>query len=121
MTQRFESSEKLLASHRGAMEALEKQFSSARHHLVGDWNWTTRLLRINDSEISGAPICTGGASPLRVATGGNANWSSKVRCRRSPARANRRRDWRLVFERPTERMQNSERAKNAALPLNQTE
>jgi len=30
------------------------------------------------SWISGAPICTGGASPLRVATGGNANWSSKA-------------------------------------------
>ena len=42
--------------------------------------------------ISGAPICTGGASPLRVATSGNANWSSGVRCRCSPARANRRRD-----------------------------
>ncbi len=35
------------------------------------------------------------ASPLRVATGGNANWSSRVRCRRSPAPANRRRG--LVF------------------------
>ena len=45
------------------------------------------------SGISGAPICTGGASPLRVATGGNANWSSAVRCRRSPAHANRRRDY----------------------------
>src|ERR1035438_3106036 len=42
--------------------------------------------------ISGAPICAGGASPLRVATGGSANWSSGVRSRRSPARANRRRD-----------------------------
>ena len=44
------------------------------------------------SRISGAPICAGGASPLRVATGGSANWSSGVRSRRSPARANRRRD-----------------------------
>jgi len=26
----------------------------------------------------------GGASPLRVATGGDANWSSEVRRRRSP-------------------------------------
>ena len=44
------------------------------------------------SRISGAPICAGEASPLRVATGGSANWSSGVRSRRSPARANRRRD-----------------------------
>ena len=44
------------------------------------------------SSITGAPICAGGASPLRVATGGSANWSSGVRPRRSPARANRRRD-----------------------------
>ena len=44
-------------------------------------------LRTMTSGISGAPICAGGASPLRVATDGNANWSSEVRCRRSPARA----------------------------------
>src|ERR1017187_2587641 len=44
------------------------------------------------SRISGAPICAGGASPLRVATGGTANWVSAFRSRRSPARANRRRD-----------------------------
>jgi hypothetical protein len=63
------------------------------------------------SEIRGAPICPGEASPLRVATGGNANSSSKVRCRRSPARANRRRDGRLWRS----------NRKNPALPLNQTE
>ena len=40
----------------------------------------------------GAPIFTGWASPLRVATGGNANWGSEVRCRRSPARENGRRE-----------------------------
>ena len=44
------------------------------------------------SDVSGAPICTGGASPLRVATGGDANWRFGVRLRRSPARANARRD-----------------------------
>ena len=44
------------------------------------------------ASVNGAPICAGGASPLRVATGGNANWSSGVRSRRSPARANKRRD-----------------------------
>ena len=44
------------------------------------------------SNIPSAPICAGEASPLRVATGGSANWSSGVRSRRSPARANRRRD-----------------------------
>ena len=44
------------------------------------------------SMIRGAPICTGGASPLRVATGGDANWRFGVRLRRSPARANARRD-----------------------------
>jgi hypothetical protein len=38
--------------------------------------------------LVGAPIRRGEASPLRVATGGNANWSSRVRCRRSPAPAN---------------------------------
>ena len=38
------------------------------------------------SKIRGAPICTGGASPLRVATGGNANWGSKpVAAARPPA------------------------------------
>src|ERR1035438_5799660 len=42
--------------------------------------------------ISGAPICAGGASPLRVATAGSANRTSAGRSRRSPARANRRRD-----------------------------
>jgi hypothetical protein len=68
-------------------------------------------VRTNTSEITGAPICAGEASPLRVATGGNANWSSKVRCRRSPARANRRRDGRLW----------SPNEKTGALPLNQTE
>ena len=67
-------------------------------------------LEAMNSGIRGAPICTGGASPLRVATGGNANWSSTVRCRRSPARANRRRDERLW--RPKE---------SPDLPLNQTE
>src|ERR1035441_952104 len=44
------------------------------------------------ASVNGAPICAGGASPLRVATGGNANWSSGVRSRRPPARANKRRD-----------------------------
>jgi hypothetical protein len=39
--------------------------------------------------ISGAPICAGEASPLRVATGGNANWSSKsVAAARPPAQIN---------------------------------
>jgi len=39
--------------------------------------------------ISGAPICAGEASPLRVATGGNANWSSKsVAAARLPAQRN---------------------------------
>ena len=32
------------------------------------------------------------ASPLRVATGGNANWGSRARCRRSPAQENERRE-----------------------------
>ena len=39
--------------------------------------------------ISGAPICAGEASPLRAATGGNANWSSKsVAAARPPAQIN---------------------------------
>lgn len=38
------------------------------------------------SEITGAPICAGEASPLRVATGGNANCGSKsVAAARPPA------------------------------------
>jgi hypothetical protein len=61
--------------------------------------------------ITGAPICAGEASPLRVATGGNANWSSAVRCHRSPARANRRRDGRPGCAKD----------KSPTLPLNQTE
>ena len=43
-------------------------------------------------EPLGAPIRVGWASPLRVATGGDANCSSEARRRRSPAHANRRRD-----------------------------
>jgi hypothetical protein len=39
----------------------------------------------------GAPIRVGGPSPLRVATGGQANWSSGVPGRRSSAPANKRR------------------------------
>jgi len=39
----------------------------------------------------GAPRLGGWASPLRVATGGNANWRSRVCCRRSPAPEPRRR------------------------------
>lgn len=42
--------------------------------------------------ISGAPIGAGEASSLRVATGGDANWRFEVRLRRSPARANARRE-----------------------------
>ena len=57
---------------------------------------TLQLLSAEKSEDSsqalGAPVRVGGASPLRVATGGNANWSSEDRRRRSPAHANRRRD-----------------------------
>ena len=45
------------------------------------------------SAILSAPIRVGCASPLRVATDGDANWSSKVRRRRSPAHTNRRRDF----------------------------
>jgi hypothetical protein len=52
-----------------------------------------RALKARTSEIRGAPICAGGASPLRVATGGNANRRFGVRSRRSPARTNRRRDY----------------------------
>ena len=45
-----------------------------------------------DSEALGAPIRAGWASPLRVATGGDANCGSGDRRRRSPAHANIRRD-----------------------------
>ena len=41
------------------------------------------------SHISGAPIRAGVASPLRVATGGDASWSSEaVAAARPPARIN---------------------------------
>ena len=41
------------------------------------------------SPIAGAPIRTGEASPLRVATGGDASWSSEaVAAARPPARIN---------------------------------
>lgn len=43
-------------------------------------------------ETPGAPIRSGEVSPLRVATGDNANWGSEARCRRSPATANKRRE-----------------------------
>ena len=45
------------------------------------------------SQPVGAPIRVGWASPLRVATGGDANWSSAGRRRRSPAHANQRREF----------------------------
>jgi hypothetical protein len=86
-------------------------------------------LKSGASEIRGAPICAGGASPLRVATGGNANWRFGVRSRRSPARTNRRRDYvRRVRKTPaaprvSARQQNlgeNNRAKNPVFTLNQT-
>src|SRR6478672_61285 len=45
--------------------------------------------------ITGAPIRTGEASPLRVATGGEASFGLESPRRRSPARANSRRGRRL--------------------------
>ena len=54
------------------------------------------------SDAPGAPIRMGWASPLRVATGGDANCGSAGRRRRSPAHANRRRD---VAEPSTKRAQ----------------
>ena len=68
-------------------------------------------LELMTPRTSDAPICTGEASPLRVATGDNANWGSKVRCRRSPARTNRRRDGVFGVRKTKE--------KSPALPLNQ--
>ncbi len=88
------------------------------------------VFKSRTSEISGAPICAGWASPLRVATGGNANWRFGVRSRRSPARANRRRDYangvRKTPRAPRisarqQNLQNNDEAKHAVLPLNQTE
>jgi hypothetical protein len=49
------------------------------------------------AEALGAPIPVGWASPLRVATGGDANWSSSVHRRRSPAHENKRRDYVILF------------------------
>jgi hypothetical protein len=56
-------------------------------NLLGIFYWSKSY-----SEVPGAPIRTGWASPLRAATGGDANWGSGGRRRRSPAHANRRRD-----------------------------
>ena len=50
-------------------------------------------------ETWGAPIRVGWASPLRVATGGDANWGSGDRRRRSPAHANIRRDFIVLLVR----------------------
>ena len=58
------------------------------------------LMSSLDSYIAGAPIRAGGASPLRVATGGVANWRFEVRLRRSPASTNRRRDKRFWIPPP---------------------
>jgi len=61
-------------------EPRKKEMSASRGHLE------------RNGAVPGAPIRVGWASPLRVATGGAANWSSKARRRRSPAHANGRRD-----------------------------
>ena len=50
-----------------------------------------------DSDVLGAPIRVGWASPLRVATGGDANDGSGDRRRRSPAHANIRRDFTILL------------------------
>jgi hypothetical protein len=77
--------------------------------LLGSWGLRrlpphaqTRLSSRWGALISGAPIRAGGASPLRVATGGDANWRFKARLRRSPASTNRRRGWRLWIKSPIE-------------------
>jgi len=53
--------------------------------------FTQRWLRVAAWMIGGAPIRGDRASPLRVATGGNANWSPKsVAAARRPPRIGRR-------------------------------
>jgi hypothetical protein len=53
--------------------------------------FTQRWLRVAGWAIGGAPIRGGRASPLRVATSGNANWSSEsVAAARRPPRIGRR-------------------------------
>ena len=63
-----------------------------RLHLLGDLaagQW--KRAPATRTVILGAPIRTGRASPLRVATGGNANWSSEsVAAARRPERMGRR-------------------------------
>jgi hypothetical protein len=58
---------------------------------VGDLCVSTGIHKVFDGcpGVLGAPIRRGGASPLRVATGGPASWRLEARCRRSPAPANR--------------------------------
>ena len=77
--------------------------------LLGSWGLRrlpphaqTRLSSRWGALISGAPIRAGGASPLRVATGRDANWRFKARLRRSPASTNRRRGGRLWIKSPIE-------------------
>lgn len=95
MNESFDSAEELYVPHLvGLAQASEKESPQSGSTKLGSGAGRLDSSGRMTSGISGAPICTGGASPLRVATGGNANWSSKVRCRRSPARANGRRDWR---------------------------
>ena len=67
--------------------------------------------------ITGAPIRAGEASPLRVATGGDASWGSKARRRRSPARANRRRDYRCGWSKESSPLRGSERQRKSSLEL----
>ena len=64
---------------------------------MAGWNPSTVCLDIYSFPngfwvATGAPLGGGGASPLRVATGGAANRSSEARRRRSPAPAQRRRE-----------------------------
>lgn len=52
-------------------------------------------------DIRSGHIRVSWASPLRVATCGDANWSSEVGRRRSPAHANRRRDFGVLPKNPS--------------------
>ena len=131
MTEPVGNAEKLSARRLDGMAHVpgERRRSSAAPCLEPEGPMC-RALEARTSEIRGAPICTGGASPLRVATGGNANWRFGVRSRRSPARTNRRRDYVSRLRKTPgaprvaagqQNLRDNHRAENPVFSLNQTE
>jgi len=72
---------------------------------------------IRASYCSFNPGTAAEASPLRVATGGDASWCSEARRRRSPARANPRRGYRGGWSKEPSPLRGSERPRKSSLEL----